>query len=149
MSVIQDFSSLSNDLIEMKLSHVWDGYAGTVFLEFGSLTENKREDGTLGNPKGLISIGIEWSWQLSDKNSIICTSEDPEDTWIPILKKLVGSKPTRLNVVGQPLEIEIAFSSNKVLSSLPEEECEPTWMILDNRSADAHGFEVKNGKLSY
>jgi len=149
MSVTRDFISLSHDLIEMKLSHVWDGYEGTVFLEFGSLTEYKKKDGTLGNPKGLISIGIEWSWQLSDEHSIICTSAEPEDTWIPILKKLVGTKPSSLIVVGQPLELEIAFNSNQVLSSLSEDECETTWMILDNRSADAHGFESKNGKLTY
>lgn len=149
MSIADDFSLLSKELTQMKLSHVWDGYAGTVFLEFGQLSKSIKSDGTAGNPNGEISIGIEWNWQLLDKNSTICTSEDAEDRWIAILKELVGANIVSLDLVGQPPELELNFNSGQILVSVADDEDEPTWMIIDHGLPGAHGFEVKDGKLSY
>ena len=149
MSIENDFLKLASDLADLSVSHVWDGYDGTVFLECGSLTESIRDDGAVGNPKGEISIGIEWSWSFSRDDMIKCSSQDKEGFWIPILKQIVGQKIAELNLVGIPAEIELSFENGGRLTSIAVREGEPDWMIIDNRFENAPGFEIKDGKLSY
>ena len=93
----------------MPVSHVWDGYHGTVFLELGELTERIRDDGSIGNPNGEVSICFQWCWMLFEGEELICESEDGEDVWLPILKALVGETVASLTLADDPPEIEQVF----------------------------------------
>ena len=66
----------------MPVSHSWRGYGSALFLEFGNLTAQLRndgspwlrKDGSALHPNGEVTLMIEWSWRIEDEHSIICGS---------------------------------------------------------------------------
>ena len=148
MHVEYDFLKLSDELGHMTVSHVWEGYHGTVFFELGELTKNIRSDGTEGNPRGEISICFQWCWMLFKGDELICESEVEEDVRLPILKTFVGQSISVLKL-DEALEIGLYFENEFAISSMADDGKNPDWFIIDNRIDKNFGFEVKEGKLSY
>ena len=49
-----------------EITHVWYGAGTAIFLELGELIQDKRN-----NYKSELSLSIEWSWRIEDRNSIL------------------------------------------------------------------------------
>ena len=117
MSIETNFLAVISSLQTMSLSHFWNGYGSAIFLEFGQLTEKIEKDGTLGNPQGEITVGIEWSWRVEDKTSIICGSWSDDELWPPTFDRLIGEKLRQLSLYGRLPEIELTFDNGLRLLS--------------------------------
>src|SRR5437588_10390491 len=59
------------DLRGRRVSHVWRGYGSALFLEFGELAKTRKLNGKPGQPVGDLSLMVEWSWRVENKNTIL------------------------------------------------------------------------------
>ena len=148
MSVETNFWEVANSVKAMELSYYWKGYGSAIFLEFGELTERFRKDGTPSNSQGQITVGIEWSWRVEDKTSIICGSWDEEELWQPTFDKLIGNRIKTFNLFGQLPEIELIFETDLRVLSFATTKGQPGWMVIDKRSKNGHSFGVTDGILN-
>ena len=67
----------------LTIAHVWRGHGSALFIELGALTPTTRRDGSPGEPRGEISLMVEWSWRIEDGQSIAYGSWSDEDLWPP------------------------------------------------------------------
>jgi hypothetical protein len=137
------------ELVGMKVSHLWRGCGSAIFFEFGELSRSKavRCDGSLGNPMGEITIGIEWSWRIENATSIICGSWSEEGLWAPAFDLVRKSHVTALSIFGRIPEIDLALADNPHLVSFMIAEGQPEWHLADRRSTSHTYLSVRNGVL--
>lgn len=81
MTPAKAFDAFAETLVGLPISHVWRGYGSAIFIEIGGLSPQSRRDGSSGNPEGQVSLGVEWSWRIEDRSSIICGSWSEEERW--------------------------------------------------------------------
>lgn len=57
------FEAFVAPLIDLPVSHVWQGHGSAIFLEFSVLKPHPRvrRDGSLCDPDGEMGLMIEWS----------------------------------------------------------------------------------------
>ena len=147
MNPANTFKRIRDDLVGMKLTHLWRGYGSAIFLEFGALMPKARRDGTPGNPKGEISMGIEWSWRIEDANSILCGSWSKDELWEPTFGLLRNSQVVELNLVGRLFEIDLGLSRGHHFVSFMTAEGQPEWSLVDRRTNPATWITMRNGAL--
>lgn len=142
------FNNIASDLVGMKVSHLWRGYGSAIFLEFGALSPGRvRRDGAPGNPKGEITIGIEWSWRIEDATSIVCGSWSEEEFWEPAFDLIRNSSVTALSIYGRLPEIDLALAGGHHLLSFMTAEGQPEWSLSDRRTRPLTWLTVRDGAL--
>lgn len=117
-------------LKSMIISHAWLGHGNALFIELGSLHENKLCDGSLGNPKGDITLMIEYGWRIERTSSILCGCNDSKKDVLLIIKKLIGKYVESISIVGRLPELEIALSEKLWVVTFSQYKGQPNWAIL-------------------
>ena len=148
MSPQNTFNRIAADLAGMNVGHLWRGYGSAIFLEFGALSPARiRRDGSLGPPRGELTISIEWSWRIEDATSIICGSWSEEELWEPAFDLIRGSRVNGLTLFGRLPEINLALTDNRHLLTFSTAEGQPQWTVSDRRSAPEVWLSVRDGAL--
>lgn len=142
------FDRIAADIVGLNVGHLWRGYGSAIFLELGALSPGRvRRDGSPGNPRGELTIGIEWSWRIEDAASIICGSWSEEELWEPAFDLIRGSRVTGLTLIGRLPEIDLALTDNRHLVSFATAEGQPEWTVVDRRSTPHVWLSVRDGAL--
>lgn len=115
-----------DSLIGKQVSHVWRGYGSAIFLEFGVLTSSKRRSNLPGNPKGELSLMIEWSWRIEKPRSIMGGSWSDESLWPKFFNQLVGSKVEKAEIFGVLPEIMIWLDNGLRVASFMTADGQPS-----------------------
>lgn len=134
-------------MIGQPVSHVWDGYGSTIFLELGTLSPGFRDDGSKGNPIGEISLMFEWDWRCEKVRSILCGSTSSEKRRIKVLHSLKGTTVTDLQLFGRLSELEVTLSNGLRVLSFSTSESQPMWAIICRKPLDLT-LCMKRGKLA-
>ena len=126
-----DFAAFSAPLIGQPVSHLWRGHGSALFLEFGQLRPSIRRDGSLGNPKGEMSLMIEWSWRIEGRRSILCGSWSDEQKWPRAFKLVRSASVAEAILFGRLPEIELCLSNGVRVLSFMTAEGNPMWTLFD------------------
>jgi hypothetical protein len=143
------FEDFRRALIGLDVSHAWLGYGSALFLELGRLKPGRpRRDGAIGNPKGDITVMIEWSWRIEESVSIICGSCTGKERWRPTLDLLLGATVVDISLFGRLPEISLHLSNGLFVVSFMTDEGDPEWALLDRRHAErVRSLSVRDGQL--
>jgi len=84
-------------IVGQSVSHLWEGYAGVLFVEFGRLSpaEYTLRDGSPGQPRGEIELTTMESfaaWKLSLHGKQITTSDALFRHSDRFIKRLIGRR---------------------------------------------------------
>jgi hypothetical protein len=135
-------------LIGLPLSHFWRGHGSAIFLEFGRLTPTTRRTGVTGNPRGKLSLMVEWSWRIENRTSILCGSWSDERLWEPTFDLLRNRAVVDLSVVGRLPEVVVALAEDRYVSSFMTAEGDPSWALFDRRGDTLRTLSVRGGSLN-
>lgn len=135
-------------LIGLPLSHFWRGHGSAIFLEFGRLTPATRRTGVTGNPRGELSLMVEWSWRIENRTSILCGSWSDEHLWEPTFDLLRNRAVVDLSVVGRLPEVVVALAEDRYVSSFMTAEGDPSWALFDRRGDTLRTLSVRGGSLN-
>jgi hypothetical protein len=148
MPPLDTFQRIGTELVGMKVGHLWRGYGSAIFLEFGALSPGRvRRDGSPGNPRGELTLGIEWSWRVENAESIICGSWSEEELWEPAFQLVRSSSVSGLSIFGRIPEIDLALADGLHLVSFMTAEGQPEWSLADRRSTPHVWLTVRKGIL--
>lgn len=147
MSPTEAFQSFASTLVGLPVSHVWRGYGSAIFIEIGNLTPRVRRDGSPGNPEGVVSLGVEWSWRIEDQIAIRCGSWSEEDLWEPALDTLRGARIARCELFGALPEVVITTETGIRFLSFSTTDGQPQWHLVDRQEEAARWFTVRDGQL--
>ncbi|NNE57491.1 MAG: hypothetical protein HKN36_05240 [Hellea sp.] len=147
VSVEKLFAKLANELIGLKLSHIWQGHGSAIFLEFGPLKDRLRTDGSPGNPSGEFNIMIEWNWRIEKSNQVLCGAWCDEQEWPSAFGKLIGLKVKAISLFGRLPEISVSLADEYHVLSFMNSKGDPEWALFDNRNQDRNWISVRNGSL--
>jgi len=123
-------------IVGLRLSHVWEGYAARIFLEFGKLSPSghTRRDGSLGNPRGefkLTNMHSYSGWELSLAGKSLATSEGRWPIRERVLKRLlIGRRLQSVAIEARTRSTRLTFTHGLVLSTENLPHCydhEPHW----------------------
>ena len=135
-----------DSLIGKQISHVWRGHGSAIFLEFGVLTSSKRRSNLPSNPKGELSLMIEWSWRIEKPRSIMGGSWSDEGLWPNFFNLLVGAKVEKAEIFGVLPEIMVWLDNGLRVASFMTADGQPSWAII-GRIPEIGSLSVKRGKL--
>ncbi|MBJ6123407.1 hypothetical protein JAO74_16590 [Sphingomonas sp. BT553] len=118
-----------------------------MFVEIGDLTPRSRRDGSPGNPEGVVSLGIKWSWRIEDQIAIRCGSWSKEELWEPAFETLRGAQITRCELFGALPEVVVTTETGIRFLSFATTDGQPQWHMVDRREKSARWFTVREGQL--
>jgi hypothetical protein len=147
MSSAKEFDAFAATLVGLPISHVWRGYGSAIFIEIGELSQRLRRDGSPGNPEGEVSLGVEWSWRIEDRTSIICGSWSEEERWEPALNLLRNAQIARCDLFGALPEVAIGTDAGIRFLSFSTTDGQPQWHLADRRNGPSRWFTVREGQL--
>lgn len=147
MTPIEAFQPFAASLIGLPISHVWRGYGSALFIEFGHLLPRTKRDGSLGDPEGQVSLGIEWSWRIEEHAAIRCGSWSEEDLWEPAFDALRHAQVARCELFGALPEVVLTTISGIRLLSFSTTDGQPKWHFVDRRDGPPRWFTVREGEL--
>ncbi|WP_162792407.1 hypothetical protein [Novosphingobium sp. P6W] len=147
MTPTEAFHSFAASLIGLPISHVWRGYGSAIFIEIGELSPQSRKDGSSGNPEGEVSLGVEWSWRVEDRNTICCGSWSEEAQWEPALSLLRDARIAQCDLFGVLPEVVVTTDAGIRFLSFSTTEGQPQWHLVDRRDGPARWFTVRGGHL--
>ena len=147
METVELFHKTTHEMRGIRLSHFWRGYSTAIFLEFGQLTERKRENGTTGNPVGEMTIGFESDWRMENETSILCGSMSEEEFWEAKFSSMIGCHVESIALYASLPEICLELSGGVSLLSFAAFEGQPDWMLIDRRNFPYNSFGVQDGLL--
>jgi hypothetical protein len=131
----------------LTVSHVWRGYGSALFTELGVLTPRVRRDGGPGEPRGEISLMIEWSWRIEDERTIICGSWSDEALWRPSFDRLLGREIEGLVTFGRLPEVSLTLSGDLLVTSFMTAEGDPAWTLFDCRGNKPITVCCRSGRI--
>lgn len=147
MTPTEAFASFAATLAGQTISHVWRGYGSALFIEIGELSPRARRDGSIGNPEGEVSLGVEWSWRVEDATAILCGSWSAEDLWEPALSLLREARIARCELFGALPEVAITTETGVRFLSFSTTDGQPQWHLVDRRDGPPRWFTVRAGRL--
>ncbi|MGH6650150.1 MAG: hypothetical protein ACREB7_03370 [Sphingopyxis sp.] len=147
MEPTEAFLAFANSLIGLPISHIWRGHGSAIFIECGELTPVTRRDGSVGNPHGEVSLGVEWSWRVEDRTAIRCGSWSEEELWEPALNMLRDARIARCGLFGILPEVAITTDSDMRFLSFSTTDGQPRWHFVDRRDGLPRWFTVREGQL--
>ena len=135
-----------NGIIGQTVSSVWRGVGSAIFLDLGVLSLQQRRDGAFTSVAGEQTLMIQWSWRISDENSILLGSWSDEDSWEDCLQGLVGSRVESAEIFGKLPEILVHLSCGRRIASFMMMDGQPSWALV-YREPDIGTLWVDDGKL--
>ena len=151
------FTYWNGPIVGQSVSHVWQGYAAVLFLEFGKLglREYSLPDGRPGQPRGeltLTTMESGASWKLLLQSQEITTSDAPFRHIDRFLKRLIGRRLQTVAIDAASLSTRLTFSNGLVVmtSTLVEPLQPPShWLLrLPNRGTNDWPSVVLGGTRS-
>lgn len=144
-------------IVGLRLSHIWEGYAARIFLQFGRLAEHVRLDGSSGQPRGEFELTNvhSWSgWELSIQGNPIATSQGRWPIRERILKRLlIGRRLQSIQIDARTRSTRLTFTRGLVLSTDSLANCpdrEPHWLLrLPTSGSDDWPHAVLPGTSSW
>ena len=143
MSIAESFL---NGVIGQRVSRVWRGVGSAIFLDLGTLSLQQRRDGSFMSVAGEQTLMIQWSWRISDENSILLGSWSDEDNWEDCLQRLVGSRVESAEIFGELPEILVHLSCGRRVASFMIADGQPSWALI-YREPNIGTLCVNDGKL--
>jgi hypothetical protein len=109
-------------IVGQSVSHVWQGYAAVLFLEFGRLSpaEYTLPNGRPGEPRGEFGLTTMESgapWKLLLRCKEITTSDAPDRQIDPFLKRLIGRRLQTFTIDAASLSTRLNFSNELALTT--------------------------------
>jgi len=147
MTPIEVFRPFAKSLIGLPISHVWRGYGSALFIELGNLMAVAKHDGSLGNPEGEVSLGVEWSWRIEDRMAIRCGSWSEEDLWEPAFDSLRERRVKKCDLFGILPEVMLTTDAGVRFLSFSTTDGQPQWHLVDRRDGPPRWFTVREGRL--
>ena len=118
-----------------------------MFMEIGDLSPVTRRDGTAGNPQGVVSLAVEWSWRIENANAIVCGSWSEEDLWEPAFVRLRNAEIADCQIFGFLPEIVVTTTDGLRFLTFSTTDGQPQWHLVDRRSGNARWYSVRDGQL--
>lgn len=115
------------------VSHLWRGHGSALFVEFGKLSPTVLKDGRDGQPRGEVSLMIEWSWRVSSEISILVGSWSDEGEWPEVFQSLVGSTVEAVELFGELPEILVSLSDGNRIASFMTADGQPQWALISRQ----------------
>ena len=140
-------SELRQVIVGRTVAHVWRGHGSAIFLELGALTSSVRADGHPAQPRGELSIGIEWSWRFERPRSILGGTWSDERRWPAFFRSILGRSICDLAVLGTLPEIELTFSNGMRLRSFMNDAGQPQWSVIEQRPGHVRTWCVQRGRI--
>lgn len=149
MATLQTPIDLIRAVIDREVAHAWKGYGSTIYLELGNLTPSTliRKDGSNGNPRGELAIGVHWGWRIEERERIVCGSSSEDDQILTWLQVLVSRSVSDVSLVGRLPELQITFSGGLYLTSFMTAEGDPEWEIMDRRGSTLWAMDCEAGQI--
>lgn len=141
------FAQVAKDLVGMELSHLWRGHGTALFLEFGKLSERLRNDGSVGNPIGEISVGLEFDWRIEVDRRLLIGSYGDQQLWPKLFKSSMGKRASHVELFGDVPELRVVMAERERLLSFSLDDSGPEWGVTDNRSSPPTWIYWQNGEL--
>jgi hypothetical protein len=145
----QRFTTFYTPMLQMEVTHIWQGAGSAIFLEAGRLTPRRRLDGSAGNAEGEMGLMIEWSWRIEDESHILGGSWSDDDSWPGLFNQLLGSQIVDICLFGRLPEVQITFSNGLYLCSLMTADGDPEWALFDRRHGETKSVGVRSGILNF
>ncbi len=142
-------SELRQAVVGRTVGHVWRGYGSAIFLELGTLTFSTHADGHPGQPRGDLSIAIEWNWRFERPRSILGGTWSDERRWPAFFRSIQGQTIRDLAVLGTLPEIELTFSNGMRLRSFMNDAGQPQWSIIEKQSSQTRTWWVERGRIMH
>lgn len=140
-------SGLREVVVGRTIGHVWRGHGSAIFLELGALPPSTRADGQPGQPRGDLSIGIEWNWRFERPRSILGGTWSDERRWPAFFRSILGQSIRDLALLGTLPEIELTFSNGMRLRSFMNDAGQPQWWVIEKRSSQTRIWCVERGRI--
>ena len=135
-------------LIGLPVAHAWQGHGSAIFLEFGALAPPRlRRDGTPCNPRGEMTLMIEWSWRIEGRRSILCGASSDEARWPRALACLTKGRVADVATFGRLPELDLTLDTGLHVVSMMTAAGNPVWTLLDQRGARSRWLCVRKGRL--
>lgn len=123
-------------IVGLRLSHLSEGYAARVFLQFGRRAKHTRRDGSPGQPRGEFGLTNvhSWSgWELSIEGKLVATSEGRWPIRERALKRLlIGRRLQSIQIDARTRSTRLTFTRGLVLTTENLAHCsdhEPHWLL--------------------
>jgi len=117
------------DFENRTINHVWRGAGTAIFLEIGSLDLDSRR-----NPKGELTISVEWSWRIEGPNNILLGSFNEDEEIYKAIDILKGRKILTIEFFGRLKEIQLELEGEIWFSSFATVEGSPEWAACNNKN---------------
>ena len=128
---LRKFESLIEALVGLPINFVWKGYGSAIFLEFGKLTKNKKQN----HPQGEFSVMLDCEWRIEKSRSIFFGSSSGLKRIENQISKLLNERVQSIHLLGLLPEIQICLSRSLRIVSFCTSEGQPDWTIfLPNKS---------------
>lgn len=141
-------SELRQAVVGSPVGHVWRGYGSAIFLELGAMTSSPLADGRPAQPRGDLSIGIEWNWRFERPRSILGGTWSDERRWPGFFRSILGQTIHDLALLGTLPEIELTFSNGMRLQSFMNDAGQPQWSVIEKRSGQTRTWWVERGRVA-
>lgn len=138
---------LRQAVVGRAIGHVWRGHGSAIFLELGAPTSSTRADGQPGQPRGDLSIGIEWNWRFERARSILGGTWSDERRWPAFFRSILGQSVRDLALLGTLPEIELTFSNGMRLRSFMNDAGQPQWSVIEQRPGHMRTWCVQRGRI--
>ncbi len=108
-----------------------------------------KRDGSAGNPRGDLTVMIQWSWRIENEDAILCGSWSDEEGWEAVFKSLIGRKVQDASIYGRLPELSIALTGGLYVASFMTAEGQPEWTIFDRCAEQQKSsyIAVRNGQI--
>lgn len=144
---LEAFERLAASLVGVPIAHLWRGYGSAVSFEWGALAPSTLRNGRQGQPRGEISLAVEWSWRIEGPDSIRCGSWSEEELWEPTFAALRGARIARCELFGALPEIALTTEDGLRFVSFSTTDGQPQWHLVDRRHPTPLWFTVREGQL--
>lgn len=147
----EEFYSLINPLIGLKVSNVWRGYGSALFFELGKLT---KKSFPLKNGKrkeyysGVHTLFIGWGWRVEHISSIYFGSWSTNKIIDNRFSKLKNKTILEFAIEGRLPELRLKLSDGLWVHSFSTSESQPEWYLnLNNESPTYDLIQIQRGKI--
>lgn len=125
------FQKETEQILGLPINYVWRGHGTALFIEFGDLA---KEEGR-NHPQGEFSLMLDCDWRIEKPRSILIGSYYSTKRIDNQIKKLVGCKVAKIEIIGYLPEIIISLSPNFRIVSFTSYNNQPDWgLFLPDKS---------------
>lgn len=114
---------------EIEISHVWLGFANSLFLECGELRQVSINGHNRNNPSGEVTFMLDCGWRIETTRSIFCGRNFKEKRIESHIKKLVGLKIQDIVFNSRIPELLIGLENKWQIQTFTDFGKYPHWFI--------------------